>query len=294
MVRDDVAEVPGAALRFRLTGKAGKYPLIVMENGWGASYDYFALLQARLAAKTQVLLYNRAGVGGSIAREPQTVEGMSRHLSALLDHLDIRDPVVVLGQSYGGLICGVHAALIPERLRAIVQVDPTPERADPTIDAGLGTMPLISNLLIGLAMLRVPEPIFGSAMPELPEEANAAIRKYAFGNAESLRASKKEFALLPVLRAVCAAATETTRLVISASRIEPASNPLLRMMISQKRTAVMNEAKHALHQATARRGAGSAFVSLPHTHGGVVCTKSGAADTATSTFGFLSTLSGKP
>jgi pimeloyl-ACP methyl ester carboxylesterase len=93
---------------------------------------------------------------------------MSRHLSALLDHLDIRDPVVVLGQSYGGLICGVHAALIPERLRAIVQVDPTPERADPTIDAGLGTMPLISNLLIGLAMLRVPEPIFGSAMPELP------------------------------------------------------------------------------------------------------------------------------
>jgi pimeloyl-ACP methyl ester carboxylesterase len=66
MVRDDVAEVPGAALRFRLTGKAGKYPLIVMENGWGASYDYFALLQARLAAKTQVLLYNRAGVGGSM------------------------------------------------------------------------------------------------------------------------------------------------------------------------------------------------------------------------------------
>jgi pimeloyl-ACP methyl ester carboxylesterase len=292
MVRDDVAEVPGAALRFRLTGKAdGNYPLIVLENGWGASYDYFALLQAELAAKTQVLLYNRAGVGGSIAREPQTVEAMSRHLAALLDHLEVRDPVVVLGQSYGGLICGVHAALIPERLRAIVQVDPTPERADPTIDAGLGAMTWISNLLIGLAVLRIPEPMFGSAMPELPDEANAGIRKHAFGNAQSLRASKKEFALLPALRAVCAAATETPRLVISASLVEEASNRLLRMLASQQRTASMNQAKHALHQATAQRGRGSAFVSLPHTHGGVVVTNSGAADTAAATFGFLSKLS---
>lgn len=291
MMREELAEVAGAALRFRLAGKAGKYPLVVLENGWGASYDYFALLQEALAPHAQVLLYNRAGIGDSIAREPQAVEGMSRQLAGLLDHLGVREPVVVMGQSYGGLICGVHAALIPGRLRAIVQVDPTPEREDPVIDPGFKALSVITHILIGLALLRIPEPIFGPAMSELPPEARAGLRRHAFGNAASLRAAKRELALLPAIRAACALPTETPRLVITAERADEMSNPLLRALASPEKVARMNQAKLALHRATAARGPGSAHVGLGHTHGGVVCTRAGAADTTATALEFLSKLS---
>ncbi len=290
-MREETAEVSGAVLRFRLTGRPSRLPLLVLENGWGASYDYFSLLEAELAPHAQLLLYNRAGIGGSIAREGQTAEGVSRHLSGLLDHLQVRAPVVAMGQSYGGLICGVHAAQIPSRLCAAVQIDPTPEQADPAIDAGLRVLPLISNLMIVLASLRIPEPLFGPAMSELPPEAQTLLRKHAFGNAGSIRAARRELELLPQLRAASAASTETPRLVISAARTEEIRSPLLRVLVSPERAASIDKVKQALHQATARRGAGSAFLSLPHTHGGIVCTKNGAADTAAAALKFLSELS---
>lgn len=289
MMHEGVAEVPGAALRYRLTGQAGTLPLLVLENGWGASYDYFALMEAELAPHAQLLLYNRAGVGGSIAREPQTPEGMSRQLAGLLDHLGVRDPVVVLGQSYGGLIGGVHAALIPQRLHAIVQVDPTPDVEHPSSDPGFA-LAVLTNILIGLATLRIPEPLLAAPMSELPPEALAALRRNAFSNAASLRGAKQEMALLQAIRAACAMPTDTTRLVITADRSDERRGPILKMLISRENQLKMEQAKIGLHQATAARGTGSVHVRLPHTHGGVVCTKVGARDTTRTVLEFLSGL----
>ncbi|HVT34136.1 MAG TPA: alpha/beta fold hydrolase [Nevskiaceae bacterium] len=289
--REDIAEIPGAELRYRLAGTPGTLPTIVLENGWGASYDYFALLQEALAPHTQLLLYNRAGIGGSMAHETLTAEGMSRHLAALLDALGIRAPVVIAGQSYGGLICGVHAALMPQRLRAVVQIDPTAERTDEQIDATLGSMRGLGKVLRLLAALRIPEPFFAPHMPELPAADTAQLRRNAFGNAASLRAAGIELDLLQDIRRVCAQPSPVPRLVISAGTTEEVRNALFRLLVSPERARSLLGRMQAQHEITAGRGGpGSRWITLPHTHGALVVSRSGAAATATCMIDYLSSL----
>lgn len=291
MTREDIAEVPGAALRYRLTGTPTKLPLIVLENGWGASYDYFALMQDALAPHAQVLLYNRAGIGGSIAREPQSAEGISRQLAALLDALGLREKVVVAGQSYGGLMCGLHAVQIPERLRAVVQIDATSERDDPQIDATLKMIRGVAAFLIGLALLRIPEPMFVREMKELAPADSEKLRRYAFGNAASLRAARVEIDLLPQIRAVCARPSASLRLVISADRTEQVRGLILSKLVSPERGRALLACMQAQHEENAKRGGeGSRWIKLPHTHGGLVVTRAGATETTTCLVEYLKNL----
>ncbi|HEY1077560.1 MAG TPA: alpha/beta fold hydrolase [Fontimonas sp.] len=287
-MREDILEVPGAALRFRLTGTPGELPPVVLENGWGASYDYFSLLQDELAPHVQVLSYNRAGIGDSVARAPQSAEGVSRQLVALLDALGIRTPVVVAGQSYGGLMCGVHAALIPERLRAVVQIDPTPERGDPQVDASLQMVHGLTRVLIPMAVLRIPEPLFTPQMKEISATDRARLRRHAFGNAGSLRAARTELDLLPDIRAVCARPNRVPRLVISAGKTETVGNRLLRKLIPQERALALLDIMQREHRLNVERAVeGSQWITLPYTHGGLVITRAGAAATAACMLDYL-------
>lgn len=291
--REGVAEVPGASLRYRLTGTPSKLPTIVLENGWGASYDYFSLFQKALAPHTQLLLYNRAGIGGSVAHEPQSVEGMSQHLVALLDILGIKDKVVVAGQSYGGLICGVHAALIPQRLQAIVQIDPTAERADPKIDATLGVVRKLGQLMVLMAKLRIPEPFFAKSMKEVPMVDVENVSRYSFGNAASMKAAITEMDLLPQIRETCAKDSTVPRLVISADESEAVRSAVLNWLVPPERARALLINMQAQHEITAKRGGkNSQWIKLPHTHGGLVTQRAGAADTAARLINFASALAG--
>ena len=287
MIREAIAEVPGAALRYRLAGAPGELPTIVLENGWGSSYEYFARFQEALAPHAQVLLYDRAGIGGSSSREAVSAEGMSRNLSALLDALDIHEPVVVAGQSYGGLICGVHAALMQPRLRAVVQIDPTPERADPTLDSALSMVRGLGRVMKALAMLRIPDPFFTRSMVELTPAEIASLRRHSFGNAASMSGALVEMDLLPQIREACAQASITPRLLISADNSEEMRG-MLSKLVSNERARALIPRMQAHHQATAVRGGpGSRWVALPYTHGGLVMTRTGAAATAAEMIGYL-------
>lgn len=287
---EGVAEVPGASLRYRLAGTPGALPLVVLENGWGASYDYFSLLQKELSPHTQLLLYNRAGIGGSQAHEPQSVEGMSRNLSALLDRLGFYKPVVIAGQSYGGLICGVHASLIPQRLCAAVQIDPTIERPDHTIDSTVSGFRGMAKLMIALARLGIRVPSIVGRIPEIPPDDAAKLHRNAFQNAASLRAAMVEMDLLSKIREMCAKPSPTPRLVISAENVEEVSG-VMKLFISPERARNLLLCAQKHHKVTADRGgSGSRWTSLPHTHGGLVMTRQGALDTAASLVDYLRNL----
>src|SRR3546814_949196 len=83
------------------------------------------------------LSYDRAGIGDSRSTAALTPAGLSQQLSALLASLDLGQPVVVAGHSYGGLLAALHAAQAPAMVRAIVQIDPTPEFDNETIDEAM-------------------------------------------------------------------------------------------------------------------------------------------------------------
>jgi pimeloyl-ACP methyl ester carboxylesterase len=105
-----------------------KGPLLVFENGWSASHHHWAWVERKLAPHAQLLFYDRAGIGRSVATAPLTVAGLSRHFIEMLQVLEIREPVIVVGHSYGGLIGALHVAQQPQAVRALIQLDASPWR----------------------------------------------------------------------------------------------------------------------------------------------------------------------
>jgi pimeloyl-ACP methyl ester carboxylesterase len=215
---------------------------------------------------------------------------MSRHLTALLDNLGFNEPVVVAGQSYGGLICGVHATLMPKRLHSIVQIDPTVERFDPEIDKTAKSFGLVARLMAALSTLGIPVGAIAGKAPELPPDDADKLLRNAFSNAESLRSAIVEMDLLSKIRDVCALPSPTPRLVISAENAEKLTG-LIKLILPRERPLAVLKLAQAQHKITADRGGnGSRWISLPHTHAGLVVTRGGASATAAEIIKYISTL----
>ena len=102
-------------------------PTLVLDTGMGDSIDAWGELPSRLAEKTRVVVYDRAGIGESdLAVEPRVASTTARELGALLDGLDIGS-VVLVGHSLAGLHIRAFAHLYPERVAGLVFLDPTTE-----------------------------------------------------------------------------------------------------------------------------------------------------------------------
>lgn len=90
-------------------------------EGWGE-------FPARIAEITQVVTYDRAGLGASeLGPEPRDAVHVARDLDALLRGLDLQGPFVLIGHSLGGLCIRVFADLFPEAVAGLVFLDPTTE-----------------------------------------------------------------------------------------------------------------------------------------------------------------------
>ncbi len=95
------------------------WPSLLMTGAmWQAQADYFG-------ADHQVILIDSPGHGGSDALTRHfTLEECALCLTQILDRLELRDCVLV-GNSWGGMMGGVFAALYPERTRAAVLMNCT-------------------------------------------------------------------------------------------------------------------------------------------------------------------------
>lgn len=292
-VREDWVDVPGARLKVRLSGKPSGLPLMVFENGWGASHHYWAWMERVLAPQTQLLFYDRAGVGGSRKTAPLTVEALSAQFAAMLDALGQREPVLLVGHSYGGLMGSLHAAQQPQRLRALVQLDPTPDSNDPRIDQQLAWTRQIGKLARLCARLGFPDPVFAPAGRELPQPEAGLLVETAFNSVSSLTAGLEEFALLPAIRARIARATvRVPRLTISADTASEMTG-LARILVSPAKARELLDYIQALHRGQVERNRG-AWEKLPYTHGGMVFTPAGGAAGAQRLLSYAQSLSSVP
>lgn len=291
-VREGTVEVPGARLRYRLAG-ASKGPILIFENGWGASYEMWTWVERELAPHAQLLFYNRAGIGGSELLHPQTVEGLSAQFVALPRALGLTGPIVAVGQSYGGLMCSLHAAQQRQALLTAIEIDPTPERSVPELDESLNLLPSIVRVVKIMAKLGLPNFMFGSVGKFLPPEQTRKIMKASLSNSASLDAGLAEFALLPEIRASIAASRPQgmKRLLIGAGTPSVKNGLVTKLLVSEKLSRATFERNRSFQIERGRQNEDCEVMTLPYDHGGLVFEVVGAKASSQAIMAFLGKLS---
>jgi pimeloyl-ACP methyl ester carboxylesterase len=99
-------------------------PTVVFEAGLGDGKDSWALLIGELRDTTRVFAYDRAGYGGSPARDgvrsgAQVVE----ELRAVLRAAGVQPPYVLVGHSLGGSFVELYARQHPREVAGVVLID---------------------------------------------------------------------------------------------------------------------------------------------------------------------------
>lgn len=126
----DFVTVDGLRLHYEM---AGSGPDVVMIHGASGNLrDLTYGLRDRLTDRYRVTVVDRPGLGHSDPLADTSLRAQARHISAALEQLGVRDPVV-LGQSYGGAVALAWA--LEGGPRALVLVGspslPWPGQLDP-------------------------------------------------------------------------------------------------------------------------------------------------------------------
>lgn len=108
------------------TGPPGERPVVVCIHGFavagGAASSF--LLGFNLAADADVIAYDLRGHGRSdVAPSGYGITDHATDLAALLDALEITQPVHLVGFSYGGAIATVAAMTYPDRVASLSLLD---------------------------------------------------------------------------------------------------------------------------------------------------------------------------
>ena len=114
MSRSGSIDVPGASLAWSAAGEGE--PILLVHAGIGDQRMWEPLL-ARLAPTRMVVRYDMRGFGQTVAEAGSF--SPVHDLIAVLDALELAS-VTVVGASFGGLIALSAAALVPDRVRALI------------------------------------------------------------------------------------------------------------------------------------------------------------------------------
>ncbi|GAB6462614.1 alpha/beta hydrolase [Bacillus cereus] len=106
--------------------KGSSKQTVVIQTGMTCSfYDWLPIIE-KLSQHFTVVSYHRPGYGKSeLGNYSRTALQVTKELHMLLQKLDINDPIILIGHSYGGL-CAQHFAMLHEdKLQALILVDST-------------------------------------------------------------------------------------------------------------------------------------------------------------------------
>src|SRR5215204_6943645 len=121
-----LVDVGGFRLHVHALGSVSNTPTVILEGGAGLGSATWAWVQPRVAERTRVVAYDRAGVGWSDrGPEPRDGRQIATELHAALEGAGIGGPYVLVGHSFGGVYVRVFADLYPDEVAGLVLVDPT-------------------------------------------------------------------------------------------------------------------------------------------------------------------------
>lgn len=97
---------------------------VVIVPGMGCSFYSWLTIADEISNYAKVVSFHRAGYGNSDAHiEPSTTEIATVDLYALLEKLNIRENIILVGHSYGGLCVQHFARVYPNKICGVVLVD---------------------------------------------------------------------------------------------------------------------------------------------------------------------------
>ena len=106
-------------------------PTVVLDSGLGRDMFDWHHVQARVARRTRVCSYDRAGMGFSDpASSPRNAGAVVGDLHALLHNAGIAPPYVLAGHSIAGMYVRLYADRYPREVAGLVFVDPATEYQD--------------------------------------------------------------------------------------------------------------------------------------------------------------------
>jgi pimeloyl-ACP methyl ester carboxylesterase len=115
-------DVGGRKLDCCVYGKGS--PTIVLVSGFGAPQAYWNWVVPDLAAQTTVVTYDRAGIGKSeIGDLPTHGEQSAKDLHVLLEKLNVPQPYILVGHSYGGRVVRLFASMYPDVMGGLILED---------------------------------------------------------------------------------------------------------------------------------------------------------------------------
>lgn len=119
----DNIEVNDTALRYELRGRVG--PIVVMIHEMGGMIENWDMVVPRFADRFRVLRYDMRGCGlSSKAPGDLSLELLSDDLLALLDALDLNEPVNLAACALGAATAFTFAARFPQRTSSLVVMSP--------------------------------------------------------------------------------------------------------------------------------------------------------------------------
>jgi esterase len=130
-------------LRFSYLDTGGNLPvLLILHAHWMGASDFEEIVP-QLADGWRIVALDQRGHGETDHGGEHSVPAYNSDIDAVLAHLGISTPVVILGHSFGGMVANLYAAARPDRVRALIieDVDVVRDDHDEFMLAWAGTYP---------------------------------------------------------------------------------------------------------------------------------------------------------
>ncbi|MFD6951722.1 sigma factor sigB regulation protein rsbQ [Nocardiopsis sp. TSRI0078] len=113
---------------------AAEGPVVVLAHGFGCDQNMWRLVVPALAERYRVVLFDYVGSGGSdpsawSEERYSSLEGYAQDVVEVCRELDL-DRAVFVGHSVSAMVGVLAARAVPERIRALVMVAPSPRYID--------------------------------------------------------------------------------------------------------------------------------------------------------------------